>query len=409
MPYQAADRRHRSGWGDVRTTVAIVGAGPVGVATALFLAAQGIDCLVIEAYQVPTHDMRASTFHPPTLEMLDTVGLAQPLIERGLITPDWQVRMHETGERARFDLALLADDTPFPYRLQCEQAVLVRLGQERLREAGLAELRLGTAVSGLAQDDAGVTLTLADGETVAARYAVAADGARSAMRQLVGADFEGFTYPETTILATSLFPFHDHLEGLSNVNYCWASEGTFSLLRLPDLWRCSLYADAGETIEAATEPAAIAAKLQRIVPSAEGHAVQEIRPYRIHQRIAQRYDHGRVLLAGDAAHLNSPSGGMGMNGGIHDGWALAEALAQVLAGGPPELLARYSRRRKAIAEEQILAQAHRNRTRMQERDPARRRAELEALQALAADPVRCRQHLLQTSMIAGLRQAEAMA
>lgn len=393
----------------MNSTIAIVGAGPVGVSTALFLAARGVDCLVIEADEAPAHDLRASTFHPPTLEMLDTVGLARPLIELGLITPHWQVRMHETGERALFDLSLLAADTPFPFRLQCEQSNLVRLGLERIRESDRIELRVGKAVSGVIQDDVGVTLTLADGETFTARYMVAADGARSAMRDAVGAKFEGFTYPETTILATSLFPFHEHLEGLSNVNYCWAAEGTFSLLRLPTLWRCSLYADAGETIEAATQPAAIANKLQRIVPHLGGHAVQEVRPYRIHQRIVERYDHGRVMLAGDAAHLNSPSGGMGMNGGVHDGWALAQALAQVLDGAPAELLSRYSRQRKAIAEEQILAQAHRNRTRMQERDPARRRAELDRLQALAGDPVRCREHLLQTSMIAGLRQAEAMA
>lgn len=389
--------------------VAIVGAGPVGVSTALFLAARGISSILIEADEIPAHDLRASTFHPPTLEMLDTIGLAQPLIERGLKTPDWQIRMHETGERALFDLSLLAADTPYPFRLQCEQSTLVRLGLARIRQSDMIELRIGTAVSGVTQDDTGVTLTLADGETISARYAVAADGARSVMRAAVGAGFEGFTYPETTILATCLFPFHDHLEGLSNVNYCWAAQGTFSLLRLPALWRCSLYADADESIEAAAAPAAIAAKLQRIVPHEGGHMIQEIRPYRIHQRIVERYDHGRVMLAGDAAHLNSPSGGMGMNGGIHDGWALAETIEHVLAGGSPDLFSRYSRRRKAIAQEQILAQAHRNRTRMQERDPARRRAELSALQTLAADPVRCRDHLLNTSMIAGLRQAAAMA
>ncbi len=393
----------------MNATVAIVGAGPVGVSTALFLAARGTDSILIEADEIPAHDLRASTFHPPTLEMLDTIGLAQPLIERGLKTPDWQIRMHETGERALFDLSLLAADTPYPFRLQCEQSTLVRLGLEMIRQSDMIELRIGTAVSGVTQDDTGVTLTLADGETISARYAVAADGARSVMRAAVGAGFEGFTYPETTILATSLFPFHDHLAGLSNVNYCWAAQGTFSLLRLPALWRCSLYADADESIEAAAAPTAIAAKLQRIVPHDGGHIIQEIRPYRIHQRIVERYDHGRVMLAGDAAHLNSPSGGMGMNGGIHDGWALAETIEQVLAGGSPDLFSRYSRRRKAIAQEQILAQAHRNRTRMQERDQGRRRAELSALQALAADPVRCREHLLKTSMIAGLRQAEAMA
>ena len=387
--------------------VAIVGAGPVGVSAALFLAARGIASVLLEAEAEPAHDLRASTFHPPTLEMLDTVGLAAPLIARGLITRDWQVRMHESGERALFDLAHIAGDTPYPFRLQCEQATLVALGLSRARGDAAIDLRMGTPVAGVAQDDAGATVTLGDGETIRATYLIAADGARSVVREGVGARFEGFTYPETTLLATSRFAFHDHLEGLSNVNYCWAAQGTFSLLRLPRLWRCSLYADPGESTAQATVPASIAAKLQRIVASDDGHEVDEIRAYRIHQRIVERYDHGRVLLAGDAAHLNSPSGGMGMNGGIHDAWAAAEAIRAALDGGDAAaLFARYSRCRKAIAEEQILAQAHRNRTRMQERDPARRRAELTALQAIAADPVRCREHLLKTSMIAGLRHAE---
>jgi len=386
--------------------VFIAGAGPVGLVAAANLVHRGVPVTVFEAGATLSEESRASTFHPPTLEMLDTIGLAAPLIERGLITRDWQVRMHETGERALFDLSLIAGDTPYPYRLQCEQATLVALGLEAARAHPAIDVRMGCEVTAATPDARTVTR---DGKILQARFVIAADGARSVVRQSVKAGFEGFTYPETTILATSGFPFHEHLPGLSNVNYCWAAEGTFSLLRLPTLWRCSLYADLDESTEDALQPAAIAAKLQRIVPSRNGHEVGEIRAYRIHQRIVERYDHGRVLLAGDAAHLNSPSGGMGMNGGIHDAWAAAEAIRAVLDGADEDAtFSRYSRTRKAIAEEQILAQAHRNRTRMQERDPARRRAELTALQAVAADPVRCREHLLKTSMIAGLRVAEAM-
>ena len=242
-----------------------------------------------------------------------------------------------------------------------------------------------------------------------ARYLIGADGARSTVREACHFTFEGFTYPETTILATTVFPFHKHMEGLSNVNYCWSAHGTFSLLRLPEIWRCSLYSDADESLGDALDPQSIETKLQRIVQRDEPYPVTEIRPYRIHQRIVQHYRKGRIALAGDAAHLNSPSGGMGMNGGIHDAFALADTLAKILRGEDEALLDRYSRRRKAIAEEQILKQAHRNRTRMQERDPDKRREELARLQAIAADPQKARQHLLATSMITGLRQAEAIA
>lgn len=393
----------------MRATIAIVGAGPVGLSLALRLNALGVSSTVLEAELVPPRDLRASTFHPPTLEMLDTLGLAEPLIERGLKTPHWQIRLHETGEKALFELKHIAGDTPYPYRLQCEQSVLCALAEPVARETANIEIVRGFRAASVAQDADGVTITAEDGREVRAAYAVGADGARSVLRKAGGFEFEGFTYPETTILATTSFPFQDHLEGLSNVNYCWSEHGTFSLLRLPDVWRCSLYSDAGQSEEEALDPAAIEQKLQRIVPRDVPYEVQEIRPYRIHNRIVEHYRKSRIVLAGDAAHLNSPSGGMGMNGGIHDAFALAQALSEVLDGAGEDRLDLYSRRRKVIAQEQILAQAHRNRTRMQQRDPTARRAELSKLQAICADPEQARAYLLKSSMIEGLREAEEIA
>jgi len=176
------------------------------------------------------------------------------------------------------------------------------------------------------------------------------------------------------------------------------------------VWRCSLYPDPGETIEAALEPAAVDAKLQSIVPRNEPYEVNEVRPYRIHQRLVASYRCGRIALAGDAAHLNSPSGGMGMNGGIHDAHNLADKLAALWRGeAGDELLDLYTRQRRPVAQDAILAQADRNRRRMQERDPERRRAHLRELQATAADPARARAFLLRSSMIEGLRQAATVA
>jgi 2-polyprenyl-6-methoxyphenol hydroxylase-like FAD-dependent oxidoreductase len=136
--------------------------------------------------------------------------------------------------------------------------------------------------------------------------------------------------------------------------------------------------------------------------------VLETRPYRIHRRLASTYRKGRVFLAGDAAHLNSPSGGMGMNGGIHDAFSLVEKLVAVLQDGADErILDRYERQRRPIAEEEIIQQSHRNRTRMQERDPQRRREMLADLQRTIADPARLKSYLLKSSMIEGLRRAAA--
>ena len=391
-----------------RREVIVVGAGPVGLTCALKLSRAGIDTLLIEADAELNQELRASTFHPPTLDMLEEFGVTATVIRQGLITPTWQVRMHETGERAEFDLSVLEGHTRHPYRVQCEQWKLSRMLVTQLT----GELWFSTRATAVAQAPDAVKLTVErDGEPMELEcsYLIGADGARSIVRKALGLGFEGVTFPETTILATTRFDFAQHLAGLSGVNYCWAPSGTFSLLRLPGEWRVSLYPDEGETIEAALEADAIERKMQRIVPRAERYEVLQTRPYRIHQRVVDRYRVGRVILAGDAAHLNSPSGGMGMNGGIHDAFNLSDKLARVLRGEDATLLDLYERQRRPVALEQILAQSGRNRARMQERDPAKRLAALRELQALASDPERALKHLLRTSMIEGLRQAEAIA
>jgi 2-polyprenyl-6-methoxyphenol hydroxylase-like FAD-dependent oxidoreductase len=393
---------------DFEEQVLIVGAGPVGLTTALRLDGFGIPCTLIEAEPDLQRDLRASTFHPPTLDMLEEYRLAAPLIALGRICPTWQVRIHETHERAEFDLAALAEDTRHPYRLQCEQFRLCELLVARLNASKRVRFEWGTRATQLRTTTGGVTLEGLRGDErreFTGRLLVGADGARSFVREAIGMSFAGSTYPETTILATTPFAFHEHLPGLSNVNYVWAQRGTFSLLRLPVVWRCSLYADDGESIEEAIRPQNIERKLQRIVANAGTYEVIQVRPYRVHRRIVSDYRHGRVVLAGDAAHINSPSGGMGMNGGIHDAFSLTEAIREIWQGAELDTLDRYTRRRRPVAAEEILAQADRNRSRMQERDPGRRRAMLADLQRTASDPALAREYLLRSSMIAGLRKA----
>ena len=391
-----------------RCDVIVVGAGPVGLVCTLKLARAGIDVLLLEAESELNQELRASTFHPPTLDMLEELGVTATIIRQGLITPTWQVRMHPSGERAEFDLSILREHTHHPYRVQCEQWKLSRMLVTQLT----SEHWFDTRAVDVRQADGAVTLTVERSgkrEELECWYLVGADGARSAVRKALALAFDGVTFPETTILATTRFDFGAHLPGLSGVNYCWAPSGTFSLLRLPGEWRVSLYPDDDEEVEAALEPTSIERKLQRIVALSQRYEVLQTRPYRIHQRVVDHYRVGRVLLAGDAAHLNSPSGGMGMNGGIHDAFNLADKLARVLRGEDERLLDLYERQRRPVALEQILAQSGRNRARMQERDPQKRLSALRELQAIAADPQRALQYLLRTSMIEGLRQAEAIA
>jgi 3-(3-hydroxy-phenyl)propionate hydroxylase len=396
-----------------KTKVLIAGAGPVGLTAALLLGHKGIPVIVLEAQDAISEELRASTFHPPTLDMMAPYGITARMMEAGLLCPTWQIRLHPSGDRAVFDLSVLKGDTDHPYRLQCEQAKYCQFVLDAVRKLPSVELRFGLAVTEVEQSDNGVTVkTLSrDGEQeFIADYVIGADGARSAVRRAIDVELSGDIYPETTILATTLYPFHEKLEGLSNVSYCWKPDGTFSLLRLPGVWRVSLYARDGQTTEQALEDEAQQDLLHDIVPDAGRIEILETRPYRIHKRLAATYRKGRVLLAGDAAHLNSPSGGMGMNGGIHDAFSLCEKLIAVLQDGADDsLLERYERQRRPIAEEEIIQQAHRNRSRMQERDPARRRAMLDDLQRLTDDPAKLKAYLLKSSMIDGLRRAAATA
>jgi len=224
----------------------------------------------------------------------------------------------------------------------------------------------------------------------------------------MGAEWEGGAYPEHTVLATTHFPFEDHIEGLSGVNYIWKPGGTFSLLRLPDVWRISLHPRDGQTPEDALQDAAIREQIGEIVPQAADLEIIEKRIYKIHRRVASQYRNGRMVLAGDAAHLNSPKGGMGMNGGIHDAWALADLLAQVANGAPDIVLDAYERKRRPIAKDDIVGQADKNRARMNATDPAARLAHLSELQRIAGDPDLARDFLRRSSMIEGLKRAEAL-
>lgn len=392
--------------------VMVAGGGPVGLCIAFLAAERGLSVGLFESDAGLTRDLRASTFHPPTLDMLARFGISDELVARGLACPHWQIRRHPSGERAVFDLSVLAADTRYPFRLQCEQWKLSEALLARIARQPGVTVRYGAGVSGFTQTEDGVTVqldTAAGSEAVSTRILVGADGARSAVRKELGLLFDGETYPETTLLVTTDFPFEDHLDALSNVSYCWTDGGNFSLLKVPERWRVSIYPREDVDIESQLTEEAVEQSLQTIVAKPGAYQVLEKRAYRVHQRIVPTYHVGRVALAGDAAHLNSPAGGMGLNGGIHDAFELVEAIADILLKKQPlERLDLYDRRRRPIARDQILAQADQNRARMREKNPEKRRELLGEMQAITADRDRLHTHLLTSSMISGLRQAAAI-
>ncbi len=384
--------------------VLIVGAGPVGLTAALALRQAGVDVRVVDAWTRVDRRMRASTFHPPTLDMIESLGLVKKLIARGLLVPRFQMRHHETGDQVTFDLQAISDATSHPYRLQIEQHRYCELALRALSNLGV-EVKFNVVVDAIEQHSDGARAIIKGGGGLTADWIIGADGANSAVRRSLGLQYGGKTYTHSSVLVSTTFPFHEVIDDLTDVSYCWSERGPFSLLRLKDFWRASLYPGV-EDLNAAADESRVRDWLAYIHPKARGAEILNRYPYRVHERCVETFRSGRVFLAGDAAHLNPPSGGMGMNGGIHDAMNLCDKLLQVLGGADESLLDRYDRQRRTLASQRIIPQASANRERMATMD---RRVQLERLarhKAIAADADENREFLLRSSMITVLREAQ---
>lgn len=392
--------------------VLIVGAGPVGLASALFLVERNIPVLVIEAGAELSEDMRASTFHPPTLDMLTPGGIADLLVPQGHVARQWQYRQHENGKNVVFDLSVLEGLTAHPYRLQCEQFRLTRAIVDKLRDNPLFEIRFNAALRAVGQDDGRAWADVAEADNMArieAEYIIAADGGRSTVRSLLDLAFDGETYPRTSITVVVDHAFHTDIPGILPVNYLWTADDHFSLMRVGANWRVGFSPRSGQSLEAAISDEGIEERLQAILPRRETYRIVHVGAYSVHRRVIDNFRQGRILLAGDAAHLNSPAGGMGMNSGIHDAHSLAEHLAPVLNGADPALLDRYARRRRTIAVEDVQAQSDRNYKRHREKDPELRRQIWADFERTVADRALMRDYLFRSSMLASLQRSLTIA
>ena len=390
-----------------RDRIIVVGAGPVGLTAALALIRRGIPVTLLAAEPELIMELRGSTFHPPTLDLLDEFGIVPRMIEVGLKAPTWQFRDRETGPVATFDLSLLAGDTNHPYRVQCEQWKLMRFVEEDLRKEG-ADLRFAHEVTEVRQDgdSATVTAQTPSGRVeVTGRYVLAADGARSAVRRSLGVEFEGFTYAELFWIASTDYPFEKVLTDIAYVNYIADPLEWLVLLRVPGLWRVLVPAPENSDKDSLLSNEHLQSMLQRVVPRSEPYNIAHRSIYHVHQRVAKSFRHGRVLLAGDAAHVNNPLGGMGMNGGIQDAFNLADKFKRIYAGADDRLLDRYNRQRRTVAIEAVQQQTHRNQQIISERDPETRKRSLDALRNIASDKKSAREYVLRSSMIASMRRA----
>lgn len=393
--------------------VLIVGAGPVGLVLAYRLAAAQIPVTLVEALPDLAEDLRASTFHPPTLEILDEIGVVQRMISTGVVAPTFQYRDRSDGSIiGEFDFGMLRADTRFPFRVQCEQFKVARYIYERLQTLPGVDIRFSARATAVRQDADKVTLTIgtADGtEEISGRFLLGADGANSAVRAAVGIELEGFTWPERFLVLSTPFDFATAIDRLSPVSYYADPDEWCFCLKVPGLWRVMFPVKTETSEDTLASPELAERLLQGFYARATRYDVVHRTLYRVHQRIAPDYRAGRVLLAGDAAHLNNPLGGMGLNSGIHDAANLANTLTAVWRGADDTLLDRYTRQRRPIAVEHVDAQSKRNKAFLEERDPAVRRQRLDEIRRTAEDPHAAYLFVRKTAMIDSLRQAATLA
>jgi 3-(3-hydroxy-phenyl)propionate hydroxylase len=394
--------------------VIVVGAGPVGLVATTLLAEAGVPVTLVESSTDLPRDLRASTFHPPTLDMLERFGVVPDMISQGLICPTWQFRDREHGVVATFELGLLSGDTNHPYRLQCEQWRLSEMMFARLQKMTNVEVRFGVKALGVTQsaDHASVEIEAADGtrENLKGRFVVGSDGLKSAVRAAIGVEMEGQTIPEIFLTLSTTYDYREAMPDLSNISYISDPKEWFVLIRTKSLWRVLIPSDPTLSDADITDPVRMEARLQNIVPRSTPYEVRHKTAYRVHERVASAYVSGRVLLAGDAAHVNNPLGGMGLNGGIHDAFNLAEKLIAVFRGEADlASLSRYERQRRKVALDVVQQTTLRNRSILNSTDPAVRLAYQNDLRQTVADPVRHRDYVLRTSMIQSLRDLKAVA
>jgi 3-(3-hydroxy-phenyl)propionate hydroxylase len=346
--------------------------------------------------------MRASTFHPATLDLLADSGLADALVERGTVVPQWQYLIHESGERAVFDMSCLSDVTAYPFRLQCEQFQLTELLAEKLAQHPHCTLHFGAVVETVAAEAERVRFRYRHGEAhhdAVCTWLIAADGASSQVRKSLNLKFDGQIFPKTSITLVLDHPFEDDIPNLLGVNYVWLPDRHYSLMRLRDTWRFTYSPEQDQDTDTALSDGIARAHIARVSARAADTRILSRNYYTLHQRCLDRFCHGRVVFVGDAAHLNSPAGGMGMNSGIHDARSLADHLVPVLQGENPVLLERYDRRRRAIALEEVQRLSARNYARHRETAAEKRRVIWQELQDTVSDPIQHRDYLLDAAMI----------
>jgi 2-polyprenyl-6-methoxyphenol hydroxylase-like FAD-dependent oxidoreductase len=329
------------------TDVLIVGAGPTGLTLAASLLVRGVHATVVDGQTAGANTSRAAAVNARTLEVLEGLDVSRRMVKEGIAAPRFTIR---DGKRRLIPIDFSTLSTAYPYTLMLPQCDTERLLLDRLVELG-GEVIRPKVLASAAQDADGVTATFTDGDVIRARYVVGADGVHSTVREQAGIGFAGGQYEDSFVLADV------RLTGdapTDEVILFWATAGLTVVAPLPN----GTHRVVAPVDDAPEQPSV--EFIQHILDDrgfGQGRTtVTELvwgSRFRIHHRVAADYRAGRILLAGDAAHVHSPAGGQGMNLGIQDAVALADALATVLSGGPDSVLDDYVATRRPIAQQVV--------------------------------------------------------
>jgi 3-(3-hydroxy-phenyl)propionate hydroxylase len=396
--------------------ILIAGGGPIGYTAAYLLARRGIPFTLLEAGNKIFDDPRAGTIHPPTLELFATAGVTPLIMKRGYVVPNYHYRDRRTGIVADFDLSVLAADTPFPFRVMLEQHKICEILRDLLaKEFPQYPVLLDHRVESVTQTATGVTARIETPQgprSFNGRYMIGCDGGRSQVRKSMNVTFEGFTYDERFLILSTRYDFQPHGYALTNyiadpVQWC----ATFKVPGFDEngMWRVVFPVDNTTPVETLYEEANVQRLIQGFHKIPGDYLVAHRNVYQVHQRVASRYRDGRILIAGDAAHINNPLGGMGMNFGFHDVFNLVEKLSRVwFEGAPADLFDLYDRQRRTVAQEYLQRQTIENKKNMENQDEAAQQRFYAELRGIANDRTKLRVYLRRVAMIEGFERAAAI-
>lgn len=391
--------------------VIIIGAGPVGTFVAYCLAEYGIETILLESETSCETDMRASTFHPSTLKYLDNLNLANELIDKGLKAPIFQYRIRATDEILEFNLEELSDVLDFPFRLQCEQYKFARMLADKLDNHKYSSVMFNREL--ISFSDAGNKVKLkvdheGIGEDYECDYLIGADGANSIVRRNLGIEFGGFTYKEKFFTLSTEKPLENYFSDLSYVNYVSDPDEWFVMLKAPSAWRMLVPVDENLDDDLIRSDDYVRNIFKRALNSDDQIETNHRTIYRVHQRVVDTMRSGRVILAGDSAHLNNPLGGFGMNGGIHDAWNLAKQLDEIINHNKDqELLDLYDRQRRTVMNDFIQKQTVRNKKMIEETGDDKYSSEWNRMRNIHQNDTERREYMFRQTMAQSLiREAE---